>query len=265
VTSLSGFAYAQARLQSRYGERADEHVWLRLHNIADLGSYLQVAQQTPLRPWVLGIGPGHDSHEMELALRQKFRHHVDEVAGWLPANWQSALQWVKRLPDLPVLQYLLSSGAPADWMKLDPEISQFSAVDATMRLPAMSAAGCDSLVNAWLRGESMLDGWLLQWNELTPRSAVFNEGLQRLEHTLLQQLHIQTGRSSDEGEEYVALAVDYEQITDSLRRCFRQYAFQPAAACAYLAIIAVDMHHIRSDLMRRLFFQESDELAAGMQ
>ena len=52
MTGLSDFAYAQVRLQSRFGQRADEHVWLRLHNILDLASYLQVAQQTPLRPWV---------------------------------------------------------------------------------------------------------------------------------------------------------------------------------------------------------------------
>ena len=66
MTARCDFCYAQARMQSRFGQRADEQVWLRLHNVLDLASYLQVAQQTPLRPWVLGVGASHNSHEIEL-------------------------------------------------------------------------------------------------------------------------------------------------------------------------------------------------------
>ena len=80
MSVMSGIAYAQARIQSRYGRRADAGVWLKLQNIHDLGSYLQTAQQTPLRHWVLGLSSSHNSHEIELALRQKYRHHIDEVA-----------------------------------------------------------------------------------------------------------------------------------------------------------------------------------------
>jgi len=49
-----------------------------------------------------------------------------------------------------------------------------------------------------------------------------------------------------------------------LRLVFRRYAFQPAAVCAYLVIIAIDLHRIRSDLMMRLLFQGSQDVAEGL-
>ena len=264
MTGLSGFAYAQARLQSRYGERADEHVWLRLHNITDLSSYLQSAQQTALRPWVLGIDPAHDSHAIELALRQKFRQHVDEVAGWMPVDLRLSMHWIKRLVDLPALQHLLSGNTAKDWMRLDPAINQFVADDLNQRLSALSTAGCGMLLKAWQRGEPISEGWLAQWKKLLPRSSAFDDGLQGMEKSLLQQLHLQSGQPGA-GKEYAAVPADYEQITDDLRLIFRRSAFQPAAVCAYLAIIALDIHHLRSDLMRRLFFQDAEALAEEAQ
>jgi len=260
MTGLSGFAYAQVRLQSRFGQRADEHVWLRLHNILDLASYLQVAQQTPLRPWVLGVGSSHSSHQIELALRQKYRHHVDEVASWMPADWRVPLQWIKRLADLPALQYLLGDGVALDWMKVDPDISEFTIDDSTLRLQAMRLAGCDSLVKAWLQGDTMFAGWLSHWKKVQPRAPVFNQGLQNLENLLQQQLAL-LSRQRYTGNEATALAIDYYAITDNLRVIFRRYAFQPAAVCAYLAIIALDIHHLRRNLMQRLLFQDDAEFA----
>jgi hypothetical protein len=269
MTAVSDFAYAQARLQARYSWRADETVWLRLHNIDDLASYLQIAQQTALRPWVLGIGPGHDSHAIELALRQKYRQHVEEVASWMPAGWKIPLQWIRRLADLPVLQYLLAGGIALEWMRSDPDISKFTADDTALRLQAMSVAGCASLVNAWQQGDTLFSGWLSHWKKIQPHKSKFSNGLQNMENLLhqhmqqLQTSHLQA-RQAD-----VVLPTDYDLLTDSMRIIFRRYAFQPAAVCAYLALIAVDIHRIRSDLMQRLLFQsnenfDNENLARGL-
>lgn len=263
MTGLSDFAYAQVRLQSRYAQRADEQAWLRLHNILDLSSYLQFAQQTALRPWVLGISSSHSSHEIEVALRQKYRHHVDEVTSWLPADWRVPLQWIKRLEDLPALQYLLAGGVAMDWMKADPDLNEFTNEDSALRLQAMRVAGCDSLVNAWLQGDSLFDGWLTHWKKVQPRTPAFNKGLQNMQHFLQAQLHSQTEqlRTTHEG---LAAPTDFERIADRLRIIFRRYAFQPAAVCAYLAIIAMDIHHVRSSLLQRLLFQENEDFAQGL-
>lgn len=255
MKGLSEFAYVQARIQSRYGQRADEQVWLRLHNIYDLASYLQVAQQTKLHPWVLGISSTHSSHEIELALRQKYRHHIDEVARWMPDEWRKPTRWLKRLADLSTLQYLLAGGLSMEWMKSDPEISGFTVEDPTQRIQAMRDAGCVSLVDAWKQGGSLFSGWLACWNEVQPRTQAFNNCLQDIEKILRDQLLQQAT---------AAYTMDYDVLTDKLSFIFRRYAFQPAAVFAYLAIIALDIHHIRSDLMQRLWFQSNEKVAEGL-
>ena len=60
------------------------------------------------------------------------------------------------------------------------------------------------------------------------------------------------------------LPTDYEIMLDRLRLVFRRSAFQPAAVCAYLAIVAIDVHRLRSDLMLRLFFQDAQDLEQGL-
>lgn len=258
MTSLSGIAYAQARIQSRYGARANANLWLRLHNIHDLGSYLQTAQQTALRPWVLGLSSTHSSHDIELALRQKYRYHVDEVASWMPPDWRQPLRWIKRLADLPVLQYLAANGEALNWMKSDPDIADFTADDPLLRVQAMEQAGARDLLDSWRHSGSMLPGWLSQWNSIRPKSSRFDRGLQHLEKVLQQQMQPQLKQQG------AAVAGDYQSMLDQLRLIFRRYAFQPAAVCAYLVIIALDLHRIRSDLMKRLLFQGKRDIEQGL-
>lgn len=251
-------AYAQTRIQSRYGERADESVWLKLHNIDDLGSYLQTAQQTALRPWVLGLSSTHNSHDIEQALRQKYRQHVDEVASWMPTRWKRSLQWIKRLGDLPTLQYLLAGGEPLEWMKSDPAIATYTVDDLHLRAKLMRETGNEALVDSWQQTGTMLPGWLSQWNSIHPKSIYFAQGLKSLEKRLLEYMQLQAAQQGS------ALPTDYEVILDRLRLVFRHNAFEPAAVCAYLAIVAIDMHRIRGDLMQRLLFRGVEDLEEGL-
>jgi hypothetical protein len=258
MTGLS-LAYAQARIQSRYGDRADPQVWLKLHNIHDLGSYLQSAQQSPLRPWVLGISASYSSHDIELVLRQKYRYHVDEVAGWMPLRWQRPLRWIKRLVDLPALQHLASGGEPMAWMTKDPALTDFTVDDPLLRIHAMRDAGQGPLVDAWQQDGTMLSGWLTHWNKLSPGSLRSDDGLARLEKVLregMQRVERQKGPVSP---------TDYEALLDTLRLIFRRHAFRPAAVCAYLVIIATDLHRLRSDLMQRMYFIGHGPVVEGSQ
>lgn len=252
MTGLAGFTYAQARLQARYGKRADSQMWLRLHSIHDFTSYLQTAQHTSMRPWVLGISSTHSSHEIELILRQKYRRHIDEVAGWVPKDWQAPLQWIKRLPDLPVLQHLLASGPPMDWMKLDPDLSSFTVDDPAERQRAMRNDGCSALVSAWHQGESIVSGWLSHWHQIRPRTRAYDAGL-RYSEQMLQTLLLQAEKTGQ------LSPADYEAADERLGRLFRRYALQPAGICTYLAVVAMDLHRLRSDLMRHVIFQEGKD------
>jgi hypothetical protein len=250
MAGISVMAYVQARIQSRYGDRADTDVWLRLHNIQDLGSYLQTAQQTPLRPWVLGLGATHSSHDIELALRQKYRRHVDDVASWMPHDWRRPLCWIKRLVDLPALQYLATGGEPLDWMRSDPDLNGFTAADLSTRLQNIMEVGNGRLIKTWQQNGSMLSGWLAEWNSIRPGSIRYDKGLQQMERLLHEQT-LQLTKHSDK-----IMHNDYETIIDHLRLIFRRYAFQPAAVCAYLFIVAIDLHRVRSDIMQRLLFTQ---------
>jgi hypothetical protein len=253
MNSPSRFAYVQTRIQSRYGSRAKTEVWLKLHTIDDLGSYLQVARQTQLRPWVLGINSTHSSHSVELALRQKYRQHVDEVARWMPSAWQGPVQWIKRLADLPLLQYLAAGGEPVKWMSSDPAINGFTMEDPALRLQAMRDAGCTKLVEAWQQDDLLIAGWLRHWNSLCPDIKAFKQGLQQMELLLHSHNHL-SARQADTG-----LAAGYADLENRLRTIFRRYTFQPAAVCAYLASIAIDVQHVRSDLMQRMLFSAGDK------
>lgn len=265
MTGIAGMAYAQARIQARYGSRADAAVWLKLQNIHDLGSYLQTAQQTPLRHWTLGISATHSSHEIELTLRQKYRGHIDEVANWVPASWRKPLHWLKRIHDLPAMQYLASGGTPLDWMKQDPELADFTDASQDMRVQAMREAGCASLVDALHRDGNLLEGWMREWHRIRPRSKHRDHGFSELERLINQLILSQTrSRTRTEAQAHNQahsqddmLATDYDAISNRFRRIFRRHAFQPASVFAYLAIVMIDLQRIRSDLLQRHFFADT--------
>ena len=104
----------------------------------------------------------------------------------------------------------------------------------------------------------MLAGWLAQWNSMRPASMHMDQGLKALEQLLHEQIQLQVKQQN------VTLPGDYEILLNKLRLIFRRYAFQPAAVCAYLAIVALDLHRIRSDLMQRLYFQAGEGFAEGL-
>jgi hypothetical protein len=248
------FDYAQARVQARFGTRPDEHIWLRLQGIGEIGSYLQAARQTGLRRWVLGISPAHDSHDIELALRQKFRTHIDEVANWPPQPWRAALRWLKCLPDLPAIQHLLDGGAATAWMRRDPALAVYT--DAASLQPPQSLPASDTaiLAKSLQQGDTPFQSWLQHWRELQPKPdrtcATFQPGMRQLEDLLCTQLTPTTGATTPMLREALALR---------LRATFRRYSFQPAAVSAYLALTALDLERLRGDLLQRALFSAACE------
>lgn len=248
------FAYAQARLQARFGERPDESVWLHLHGIGELGSYLQAAQQTSLRQWVLGLDPSRSSHEIELALRLKFRRHIDEVAGWMPERWRAALKWIKCLPDLPALQHLLAGGYAADWMQYDPALVDHTGENTMLRLQSAHQSNCIALPEGWRQGDPLFHGWLRRWRELLPKTGPatteFGQGLSHIENLLIAQIAPSQNTYTPQLREELAV---------KLRTAFRRYRFQPATCCAYLALTALDIERLRGNLLQRALFSTACE------
>lgn len=249
----AGFGYAQARLQARHGARADELLWRRLAAINDFTSYLQAARRSALRPWVLGIQVTESSHSIELHLRQQFRRYVEEVARWLPARWRNSTRWLKRLPDLPALQYLMSGGAARTWMLEDPELRSFASENLALRVEAMRNSDVAPLLAGWRRGVPLAESWIEHWQRLWPVQPATGRGLDWLVRLLLH--HIQTLHASGAAATET-LRGDVER---RLTLAFRRYSLEPAAACAHLALIALDLEKLRGELAWRLLFAPAGE------
>ncbi len=96
--SISGFEYAQARLQARHGARPDGVTWRRLHASASLEHFLEACGRSGLSPWVAELHPDQSPQRVERALAGAFRRHAEEVASWLPPPWQPAVRWSGELP-----------------------------------------------------------------------------------------------------------------------------------------------------------------------
>ena len=253
MSEMARFRYAQARMQARHGDRADDRVWRRLYSIGNLANYLQAASQTTLRRWTDGLHEGHGSHEIELNLRRQYRTHVEEIARWLPARWALVVRPLTQLPDLPALQRLLGGGAAPAWMLDDPELRACSSENLATRAAALETSDRAYLASAWQRGIALPQAWYDHWRSLWPRAPQLTAGLQHLGDLLIEhsrEIH------SDPGIQTDGLR---ERLLKRLTAAFRRYSFQPAAACAHIGIIALDVERLRADLVERALYARHRE------
>ena len=242
----AAFAYAQARLQSRHGERPGPLDWRRVQGVEDVTHYLQVARRTRLGRWVEELHGDHDSDAVELALRRQFREYIDEVARWLPQPWRDNAKWLKRLPDLPALQHLLSGRDPLPWMSGDANLQSFVQGDSEQRRRALQESDCGPLVAAWERGEPLAGAWFRHWRDTWIKHGP--QGIEQVADRVQRFLQASAGADDDSFEQRCAV------LQTQLTVLFRRHSFQPAACYAHLALIALDLMRLRADLLRRIWF-----------
>jgi hypothetical protein len=251
MSQRARFAYAQVRLQARHGMRPTEQLWLRLAGTGDLAGFLQQAQHTTLRPWVLGMQATQTSHDMELLLRQRYRDYVEEVAGWLPGHWHTVVYPARRLPDLPALQHLLRGEPAPEWLLDDTDLRPFASENMASRLEAIRNSDCDYLAIAWQRGEPLAMAWLEHWRQQWRVSRRFVAGLAYLGRLLRRYLQASLGGQS------ASTGLPRQRLVSGLNYIFRCYSFEPAAACAHLGLIVLDLEYLRGELLQRALFAES--------
>lgn len=248
MSETARFRYVQARLQSRHGDRADDLVWRRLQSNGDLANYLQAAQQTTLRRWVTGLHSTHSSHEIEHLLRRHYRDYVDEVAHWLPTCWIGTIQLIKRIPDLPALQHLMTGETIPAWMLDDPELSTFASENLGTRMEAIQNSELAWLAEGWQQDHALVDTWLDYWRSKWPRAPRLTGGLDHLAR--LMQEHIHAQQESAAGDQRATLIRKFTAV-------LRRYSFQPAAAVAHLGLVAMDLEKLRGDLVSRQLYIET--------
>ncbi len=246
----SAFAYAQTRLQARHGARPQAIHWQQLAATRDLGHFLQLARNTPLRPWVLHIEPHQDVHTMERSLRQLLHTHILDVARWLPAPWRPALHWTRWLAELPALQHLLRGDTAPSWLLDDPLLRPYASEDRHLRLAALRESVLGGLLTDWQAGETLPRAWLRAWRKRWPADASPRQraGLETLTTLLLR--HLDAFPLLEPAQTRAAS----QQLEQRLERLFRREAGQPAAGFVHLALFALDIERLRGALVRRALF-----------
>jgi hypothetical protein len=243
MSSSAAFAYMQARLQARLGETLDTAGWAALASAVHLTTFLERARETRLRPWVAGFSASSSVHEIESGLRGQLRRLIDEVAGWLPGDWAAATRWVKILVDLPAWTYLMRGEPVLAWMRDDPVLGDLAIDDPIGRRQALMQGEAGLLVRAWEAGEPLHLTWLREWRRRWPPTT---QGEAARLNQLVALLDAQ-----------LKALMTWEQrraLRARLVHALHQGLLQPAAAFAYLAIVALDLERLRAELVSRALF-----------
>ena len=245
--------YAQSRLQARFGERPDDLLWQALEAVPEGSVALEVARASGLRRWVVGISPNADSHEIEIALRARWRECVTEIGSWMPAGWQPAMLWTSGLVDLPALCYLARGGAPLPWMFADPVLQTYARADSMTR-EAMLREDCRALAGSSLEAagntvlpaspcpSSIYKAWLEEWRRRWPRwsDSAPLENLARLFDAAMKQPG----------------TIGRPELLRRLRSLFRCSVLRPVAAFIYIAFAALDIARLRAGLLKHSLARE---------
>lgn len=115
MTPRAGFAYAQARLQARYGGRPDDVLWRTLEASRTAAHALALTRGGPLAAWTDGLAEATDPHRIEPHLRVRWRQQVETIASWLPLRWQPAARWFAALVELPLADAPAAAERAAQW------------------------------------------------------------------------------------------------------------------------------------------------------
>jgi len=244
-----GFGYTQARIQARYGQLPAEPVWLQLASATAMGAYLEGARGTVLAPWVANLSGVSDVHDVEHSMRGTLAATIEEVARWMPEPWRLAMLWLLWIVYLPALRHLLEGGPVLRWMGEGHRLRPYLHPETVARRQPMVQAGAGPLVEAWELGRPLEAAWLEAWcGRWPPCGGRCAAPLTRL--TEMLKAHARGFASLRPDQTWSSR----QSLRQALRHFFRRHALQPAAAFSYLALVALDLEHLRAELTRRALF-----------
>ena len=221
------FEVAQARLPARHGARAGPEAWIALRAAMTPAALLEATRAGSLRKWISAVRAESTLDETELALRERLREYIAEVAKWMPGEWRDAVLWTRRLLDLPALQRLADPGERPAWMQRDPSL--------------------ENIVQAPAHATRLRDDWIRRWRRLWP--AADREGCAAVEEVLAafaSHLHAFTRAESAD-----AWALR-EALQQRLEILFRRHSLTAGAAFSHLALVALDLERLRAEVVHRM-------------
>lgn len=253
MATSNQFAYVQARLQARHGQRPGEERWRLLESTPDIASYLQGARSTSLRPWVAHMPAESSPHQVERSLRGDWEAYVAELSAWMPSSWRASVDWFSTLPYLPFFTHLVRDQPIPAWMRDDMTLAHLTSEDPDRRREALQASVMGGIGDAIREGVAptvaWLDGWSETWPEVRPD----------VERSLLQL------RSAlEKNAEAIRLDPSIHPVGPKLRApltarlnsLFRKYSGQVAAVFAHIALMSLDLERMRGGLVIRALFTD---------
>jgi len=246
MTTKSGFAYAQARVQARFARLPAEEEWQRLAAARTLASFLEEARAGPLREWVKGFSGQSDAHDVEAGMRTLFRETVEEVAGWVPRPWRDAVLWTRWLILLPLLDHVVRGGSLPGWTSRDPFLHGLRGEDGALDRERICRSGACALVEA---SADAATAWKEEWiRRRPPASGKHLSHLDALAKTL--DVHIAAFRSASPEAAWGLRA----ELRARLSLLFHRRMLQPAEPFIFLILTALDLERLRAALLGRALF-----------
>lgn len=251
------FAFAQARIQARYGELPAAADWRRLSGTRGFGAWLEEARSGPLRDWIKGLSAASRAQEIEAVLRNRLLAQIDAVAGFVPNPWSGAVRWTRWLPLLGLLEHLrIGHPAPAWALTLAPMQSLLD--DAGKLLPERVRASELGPVLEADAGVPLDQHWMAAWRQRWPATtAAVRADLAVLEQVLQGHLdRFRRGTTEGAWDERQRLRV-------RLQRDFHGLVLSPVAPFGYLVLLALDLERVRAALLDRALFVEPSSAPAA--
>jgi hypothetical protein len=253
VATSNQFAYVQARLQARHGQRPSEDRWRLLESSPDLASYLQGARSTSLRPWVVHLPAESSTHQVERSLRIDWEAYVGEVSAWVPPPWRASVDWFATLPYLPIFVHLVQGEPIPGWVRDDPSLTHLATEDPDRRREALSASALSGIADAVSEGVSPMVAWLDGWASTWPEVGA---GVARS----LTQIRMAFERHAEairlDPASYPAGPRLRAPLLARLNNLFRRHSGQIAAVFAHIGLMSLDLERMRGGLVIRALFSD---------
>lgn len=240
------FAFAQARLQARFGARPVVADWQQIEATRDLGAVLQILRGGPLARWTSRLATRPGLHEMERRLREEWLRAVDEVANWQPEHWREATRWMRWITYLPSLQKLARGGRAPAWMRADPVLGPIVAREPLERGPALAGTPLAPLAAGFETPQDVAAAWARHWQTLWPRGRVARTELRRLLATIREH-RVRLAEAPPEATSRDAM----QSLERRLEIMFRRHPLSEVATAAFICLMMLDLQRLRGMLAVR--------------
>lgn len=240
------YAYAQARQQSRFGERPKHADWQHLEATRDLGAVLQVLRAGGLARWTARIDGRPGVHELERRLREEWMRAVDEVASWQPAPWRAGTQWMRWITYLPALQKLARGGRAPAWMRADAVLGPLVAREPRERASALTGTPLAPLAAGFAAPPDLARAWAVHWRTLWPRGEPARRPLRQVV-ALLRSHRTRLVEAPPQATSRESI----DSLERRLERVFRRHPLSAAAGAAFVCLMQLDLQRLRGLLAVR--------------